>query len=58
MDHMYTSAATNIVASNSCEETAMQTLVYFILACVTGLLPPDVCCQVTHTRKHLQDVAL
>lgn len=55
---MYTSAVTNIVASNSCWETAMQALVYIILACVTDLLPPDVCCQVTHTHKHLQDVAL
>lgn len=41
---------TNIVATNSWVEAAMQTLVSFTSACVTGLPPLDVCCQITHTQ--------
>lgn len=54
---MYTLTVNNIVTNNLGAKTGKRTL-YFILACVTGLLPPDVCHQVTQAHKHLQGVAL
>lgn len=56
---MHTLTVNSIVASDSCAEAAVQILLHFIWAFVTGLLSPDVCCKVTlRARKHLQDVAL